>query len=342
MTEGSANRDVPLAPLVWLFFAAGVLGVLSVILPHDPITRDPVVLGLSAGALLLSAGLRARRHRGIGQSGVRVLLAVATALTAAAIWATGGPPNATAALYMWICLYAAFVVPQRWAVGVALGCSASYLLVTVLAPPDFPPVAHLTTTIASLIGVTLIVSILHGRLGATMAQLERAAQTDSLTGLANRRHFAEELERELARTRRDGRPLTVIVCDLDHFKDVNDTYGHIVGDDVLHMVGQVLAETSREIDLPARFGGEEFALVLPDTDLDSGVLVAERLRHEIERRSARSGPAITLSLGVACTAQVGADSDALFRSADRALYSAKAAGRNRTVPAERIALAVVA
>ena len=95
MTERSANRDVPFAPLVWLFFTAGLLGVLSVILPHDPVTRDAVVLGISAAALLISAVLLRARRRGIGTTAVSVLLAIATGLTAAAIWATGGPPNAT-------------------------------------------------------------------------------------------------------------------------------------------------------------------------------------------------------------------------------------------------------
>ncbi len=342
MPDGSASRDVPFAPVVWLFFAAGVLGFLSVILPHDPITRDPVVLAISACALLIALGLALTRRRGIRRQGVCALLVVATLLTAAAIWATGGPPNATSALYMWICLYAAYVLPERWAIGFALGCAASYLLVTALAPPEFPPVAHLTTSIASLVGATLIVSKLDTRLVVAMAGLELAARTDPLTGLANRRRFSEELERELVRSRRDGRPLTVIVCDLDHFKDVNDTYGHIAGDRVLRLVGDVLSQHSRAIDLPARVGGEEFAIILPDTGIEAGAAAAERLRLEIERRSARAGPRITVSLGVACTQQVGLARDALYRAADRALYAAKDEGRNRTVSASRVPLSVVA
>ncbi len=329
-------------PLLWLFFTAGVLGVLSVVLPHDPITRDGVVLGISAVALAISLGLAAMRHRGIGRTGVGVLLAFATLMTAAAIWATGGPPNATSALYMWICLYAAYVLPARVALGFAAGCAASYVFVTVLAPPEFPPVAHLTTSIASLVGATLIVATLHTRLVAAMDDLGLAARTDPLTGLANRRHFSVQLEHELERCRRNGSPLTVIVCDLDQFKDVNDSHGHMAGDRVLQLVGQVLTEQSRAIDLPARLGGEEFAIVLPDTDLPAGEVAAERLRLEIERRSALAGPAITLSLGVACTRQVGLAQDALFSAADRALYSAKDDGRNRTVAAERLPLSIVA
>jgi diguanylate cyclase (GGDEF)-like protein len=175
-----------------------------------------------------------------------------------------------------------------------------------------------------------------------MGELELAARTDPLTGLANRRHFSQELEHELERCRRDGRPLTVIVCDLDHFKDVNDSYGHMAGDRVLRLVADVLAEHSRAIDLPARFGGEEFAIILPDTDLDAGEVAAERLRREIEHRSALAGPPVTLSLGVACTQQVGLAQDALYRAADRALYAAKDTGRNRTVSASRVPLSVVA
>jgi diguanylate cyclase (GGDEF)-like protein len=342
MTERSASQDVPFMPLLWLFFTAGVLGALSVVLPHDPITRDGVVLGISAVALAISLGLAANRRRGIGRAGVSVLLAFATLMTAAAIWATGGPPNATSALYMWICLYAAYVLPARAALGFAVGCAASYVLVTVIAPPEFPPVAHLMTTIASLVGATLIVSTLHTRLVAVMDKLALAARTDPLTGLANRRHFSDHLEQELERCRRDGRPLALIVCDLDQFKDVNDSHGHMTGDRVLGLVAQVLAEQSRAIDLPARLGGEEFAIVLPDTDLQAGEVAAERLRLEIERRTAVGGPAITLSLGVACTRQVGLAQDALYRAADRALYAAKADGRNCTVSADRVPLSIVA
>jgi diguanylate cyclase (GGDEF)-like protein len=340
--ERSVAEDVPFAPLVWLFFTAGLLGLLSVVLPHDPAVQPLVVVGLSAGALVISAGLLAIRRRGLGLTGVSVLLAVATILTAAAIWATGGPPNATSGLYMWICLYGAYVLPQRRAIDHAVICAASYLLVTALDPPAYPPVAHLATTIAALVGATLIVSVLRARLLATMARLEVAARTDPLTGLANRRHFEAELERELERTRRDGSPLTVVFADLDRFKFVNDTHGHLAGDRLLQFVGQVLVEQSRAIDVPARTGGEEFAILLPDTTLAEGVAVAERLRREIERRLEDRRPRITLSLGAACTEQVGQTSSALCRSADRALYEAKTQGRNRTVAAERVALTAVA
>lgn len=342
MPDAAHTPDVPYAPLVWLFFTAGVLGALAIVLPHDPATRVAVVAGLSGAALLIAAGLRSLRRRGLGVTGVSVLLGAATALTATGIWATGGPPNATSGLYMWICLYAAYVLPQRRAVDHALACAASYLLVTALDPPGYPPVAHLTTTIASLVGATLLVAFLRTRLLVTMDELEIAARTDPLTGLANRRHYVAELDRELERVRRDGRPLTIVVCDLDRFKGVNDTYGHLAGDRVLHLVSEVLTEHSRAIDLPARTGGEEFALVLPDTTVGEGMVVAERLRRAIEQRSAERGPAVTLSLGVACTAQVGPTSEALHRSADRALYAAKAQGRNRAVAAERIALTAVA
>lgn len=342
MPERSASEDVPFAPLVWLFFTAGLLGLLSVLLPHDPAVQPLVVVGLSAGALLIAAGLLAFRRRGLGLTGVSVLLSVATALTAAAIWATGGPPNATSGLYMWICLYGAYVLPQRRAIDHAVVCGASYLLVTAIDPPAYPPVAHLATTIAALVGATLIVSVLRARLLVTMARLEVAARTDPLTGLANRRHFEAELERELERARRDASPLTVVFADLDRFKFVNDTHGHLAGDRLLQFVSQVLVEHSRTIDVLARTGGEEFAIVLPGTNLEEGVVVAERLRREIERRLEDRRPRMTLSLGVACTEQVGQTASALCRSADRALYQAKTQGRNRTVAAERIALTAVA
>jgi diguanylate cyclase (GGDEF)-like protein len=190
-------------------------------------------------------------------------------------------------------------------------------------------VAHLATSIASLVGATMLVTTLRARLQEVMEVLSEAASTDPLTGLANRRQFNGVLARELARAQRDKRPVSLIVLDLDHFKTVNDSAGHDAGDEVLRLVAAVLTEHSRTVDLPARLGGEEFALILPDTDAEGGVLVAERLRLEVQRRTKRGGPGVTVSLGVACSPSGGRDADALVQDADSALYVAKNGGRDR-------------
>jgi diguanylate cyclase (GGDEF)-like protein len=166
------------------------------------------------------------------------------------------------------------------------------------------------------------------------ADLERLARTDPLTGLANRRRFMEALEQEVERLERYGRPLSLVALDLDHFKSVNDAHGHAAGDDVLREASQALRSVCRDVDLAARMGGEEFSLLLPETDVAGARIVAERVRERIAGAAHRSpaGQAfrVTASLGVA-TAWPGASGEALLQAADEALYRAKDAGRNLVV-----------
>jgi diguanylate cyclase (GGDEF)-like protein len=166
------------------------------------------------------------------------------------------------------------------------------------------------------------------------ADLERLARTDPLTGLANRREFMEKLEQEVERSDRYLRPLSLVSLDLDHFKSVNDTHGHAAGDEVLREAARALSSVCRDVDLAARMGGEELALLLPETDTAGARIVAERVRERIAGAAHRSpsGQAfrVTASLGVA-TARTGASGEALLQAADEALYRAKAAGRNQVV-----------
>ena len=158
------------------------------------------------------------------------------------------------------------------------------------------------------------------------------AHTDSLTGLPNRRSFDTELDRRIAEFRRKGTPLSIVIIDVDHFKSFNDRYGHLVGDRVLRLVAQTLHETTRDSDLATRFGGEEFAIILPDTMGDVANLAAERIRVAIETNEMlidRQVLQITVSGGVAY-AQQGDVASSLIERADVALYRAKEAGRNRT------------
>jgi diguanylate cyclase (GGDEF)-like protein len=165
-------------------------------------------------------------------------------------------------------------------------------------------------------------------------QVRRQAVTDELTGLANHGRFQELLSAEIEQVRRYEHPVGLIMLDIDDFKSVNDTYGHQQGDVVLKQVARVLRDNSREPDSPARYGGEEMALILPHTDLGGSYAIAERVRTAIEglhvpRLDGQGVLRVTASLGVAASAD--GDKDSLISEADAALYSAKRSGKNRTV-----------
>ena len=163
-----------------------------------------------------------------------------------------------------------------------------------------------------------------------LALAELRAGTDALTGLPNQRASHETIQRMTAQSDRTRRPLSILLLDLDHFKQVNDVFGHGEGDNVLAAVGVALRSTIREGDFCGRFGGEEFVVVLPDTDLASAGIVAEKIRLAVEKiRVPSVRREITVSIGIAAVPDHGTDSGAVTRIADRALYSAKANGRNR-------------
>ena len=176
----------------------------------------------------------------------------------------------------------------------------------------------------------------HVRLRKTYERSIEMALTDSLTGLYNRRYLTAHLDGQIGRVERGGKSLSLIMFDIDFFKRVNDTHGHAVGDAVLQELANRVSGKLRSFDTVARMGGEEFVIVMPDTNVTIACAVAERLRQDIETTGftapglAAKLP-ITISIGVATALESGDTSEAILKRADDALYRAKAAGRNLAV-----------
>lgn len=184
----------------------------------------------------------------------------------------------------------------------------------------------------SIGGSTLKFALLDEQDLSFQAKVIEMIHVDDLTGLLTKRSLFRALEKELVRAERYERPVSVLMMDLDHFKTVNDTHGHLVGSHCLAQVGQVIRESTRSVDVNGRYGGEEFVSFLPETDIDEAAVVADRIREALDSRWFRRGETlyqVRISIGVSVYPEHGETVEQLVHAADVALYRAKGAGRNR-------------
>lgn len=165
-------------------------------------------------------------------------------------------------------------------------------------------------------------------------KLQKMAITDELTGLNNRRSYKKALSQNLSLFKRTSKPFSLLMIDIDHFKDINDTYGHLVGDQILIALADLLKNESRDCDISARYGGEEFVLILPNTEIDDSMLIAERIRKSVETAT-WSVPSVTISIGVATSNQEDTKRT-IQTKADEALYISKNSGRNQITHASQL------
>ena len=221
------------------------------------------------------------------------------------------------------------------------------LTLTMLGPPESGGVLGIGgPAIAILIWFLFTAVLLAWGLARTLTRLHRRvaeqAVTDPLTGLCNRRQMAEVLDREVTRAGRFGHPISLVILDIDDFKQINDREGHLQGDIVLERVAQVLREGTRSIDVAARYGGDELAVILVETDREGALILGERLADrmratEISQREGKGSIGVTISLGVATIPDSAEDVESLVDAADHALLRAKRAGKNqiRAAPVTR-------
>ncbi len=328
---GASFQTSLVAKVLGVLFAAGAsLAALTVALPHPASTNELGLLAIVADAYLVAAVLYSQAAR-LPAWTLHPTLAWGSTLITGVAYFSGQSPSPLIFFYLWVFLYASYFFTTRQAtlqilyVGVAYGA-----LLAARTPVGGIPAWWLVGMGTLLVGAMVIVAM-RARVELLIARLYDAARTDPLTKLLNRRGFRELLDLELERARRSGTGMGLLLGDLDCFKDVNDLSGHQVGDLALQRVARRLCEGKRQIDAVARVGGEEFALILPDTERDGGFTLAEQLRRALRDEFAADLTPLTISFGLSTYPEHGETAAALLHASDEALYAAKENGRNQTV-----------
>jgi diguanylate cyclase (GGDEF)-like protein len=317
-----------------MFFAGALFSLLSTWMPHGPHGDVQGLRLLALGEALTGVAilLIPRRWRRF-IPGVVVFGAVAVVSVSVLCNGErgGDAPTLTEFFYAWPAVYVGYFF-RRWMVPVFIAVTATAYAATLAFMKLSGNVEIRWMLVVTVVaGLTVAAHAIRTQVNGLVQRLQEAARTDTLTGLPNRRAFDERLALELSRTNRTGEPLALLIGDVDGFKALNDEFGHAAGDQALASLGRVLMDECRVVDLPARIGGEEFAVLLPATEGTDAVVTADRLRAAVSGIHDGAGRALTMSFGVAIHPPYGDTADALLRAADRALYSAKAAGRDRTV-----------
>jgi diguanylate cyclase (GGDEF)-like protein/putative nucleotidyltransferase with HDIG domain len=316
--------------LAGLFAAGATLALLTVALPHSPRANVLALLVIVATAYL-TAGVLFWQAARMPPAVLQLALGVGSTLVTVVAYFSAESPSPLIFFYLWVFLYSSYFFTTRAMVLQILYVGVAYggLLIARQPPAGVP--AWWIVGMGTLAVAAFLIRSMRERVELLIARLYDAARSDPLTNLSNRRAFRELLDLELARARRSEGCVTVVVGDLDHFKEVNDRSGHQVGDAALQRVASLLRRGKREIDGAARVGGEEFALVVPDTDRHGGFVIAERLRCDVREEFLNDAVPVTISFGVATYPPDGETAGSLLRAADESLYAAKRSGRNRTV-----------
>lgn len=318
------------------FSTGGILGFLVLAVGQETDRVDAAIAVMSGLALILGA-ISFVVYSRLPMWFFQGVVFLGTLMVTAAIgFGSTGAEGVYGLLYIWIVVTACLFFEWRLAAVQSLFAATCYGV--ILFARDAPFATNLLlVAIGTIGGVSAVVGFIRLRMEQIAAGLAAVARTDPVTAIGNRRDFDVKLEQEVARSQATGRPLSLVICDLDRFKRVNDELGHEEGDVALRKAATAIGNSVRTVDAVARLGGEEFAVLLPDTDLDMATAVAERVRTGIRAEFRGYEVALTVSCGLACSTDVGAEAQQLFRAADAALYTAKHRGRDRTVSSSAVA-----
>ena len=307
-----------------MYGGAAFDGSIEGFIPGDPSFAIAPVLGsMAMTAALALIGPRLPRW------GLALLGPIGVILIAYALTATPGAGDG-AVLYMWPVLWTTFFFGRRGAISIVACVGVAHATTLLLLPAASSYPGRWVDVMVSVSVVAVVILALVRRNDLLLTQLADEARTDALTGLLNRRGFDERASLELAHARRESRSIAVVAFDIDYFKRINDEWGHETGDRVLARIGEILIAKGRDIDVAARFGGEEFVVLLPGCTGPDAQAFAERVRHELAANDSAELPTVRVSAGIVADVAPN-DIEAMLRGADSALYSAKHTGRDRTV-----------
>jgi len=328
-----SNRKVMAYTASAMYGAAALDGSIEGFLPGDPkFAILPVIVVLVMFVALLAVGPRLPRW------GLALLGPIGVALIAYALATSPGPGDG-AVLYSLPVLWTTVFFGRNGAIAIVglVGAGEAAALLALPAGSAYP--GRWVDVMVSITAIAVVARVLECRSEMLRERLRGEARTDPLTGLLNRRGFDEHASRELGHAGRDDRPIALATFDIDHFKQINDEHGHVVGDRVLVHLARVLSSESRGIDVAARLGGEEFAVLMPGSDQIGAEAFVERVRYSLATTDCPSLPHVRVSAGITTTA-VPLEVETMLERVDCALYAAKRGGRDRTVVFDGHAMSV--
>jgi diguanylate cyclase (GGDEF)-like protein len=332
--SGGAGRDFDMRlmarTLGGLFVAGSTLVALTLALPQSPRANVAGLLAI-VGLAYLVGGLLLWRASAVPRRLLPLAPAFGSTLVTGFAYFSAQDPSPMIFFYLWVFLYSAYFFTARETMAQVAYVGVAYGALLIARDPPGGIAEWWIIGMGTPLVAAILIRYMREQGVLLIARLHEAARIDPLTKLSNRQAFRELLDLEIERARRGETPMTIVVGDLDNFKEVNDRSGRHVGDAALQRLARLFEGGTRQIDGLARVGGEEFALILPDTDAHAAFIIAERLRCSVRAEFAADAVPVTISFGAASHPKHGETAGSLLRAADQALHVAKESGRDSTV-----------